>query len=295
MDTKYLTPFADWLSISYPTSMSPHLQLVSYFNELSMLIYKDLGGSKESYTCVTGGSVFITSKDTYTNISMSGSILQLARDSGRYTEFQTILASSPYNITRLDCAYDFPLDGHLTMSRIDTLYPDGNSTIASRSRQIRFVTSRNLDRKRTGTCYFQSSKYKGTIKLRVYDKAHEVYERQNIVIPPTTRYELSVARGASLADFHNPTNLFWHFIPTELLKPSKGVFTKPWVATERIIYDDYSTSGITEYESLKWLIQTSPALLQLVRATKNVNGGDMLLKREIAELLSKDAQHVAQA
>jgi hypothetical protein len=293
MDTNYLIPFADWLSISYPTSLSPHLDLVAFFNTLSPLIYTDMGGSKQLYKSINGGSIFITSRDNYVNVSISGTILDSARQSGQYTELQTILSSSPYNITRLDCAYDVPLAGSLSIDRIETLYPSGIAVVAGRPRQMQYITTKLNSTTRTGTVYFQNTKYKGTVKLRVYDKANEVYEKQNQFIRPTTRYELSIARGASLKDFHNPASAFWHFLPVELLKRPQDLSIKPWVATERINYDEYSKMEITDYARFKFLIENHPALLELINAAKLIHGADVLFTRHIIDSLNTDAlRHV---
>jgi hypothetical protein len=293
MHTEYLKTFPDWLSISYPTSMSPHLDLVSFFTTLSPLEYLDLGGSKQLYKAISGGSIFITAKTDYVNISISGSLLKQCRESGLNNDLQQILASAPYNITRLDIAYDLPICGTLAIDSIQSTYPLGFASIASRSRQLQYILTQVTDKTKTGTVYFQNSKYKGTIKLKVYDKTHEVFQKTCTVIPSTTRYELSICRGASLKDFAQPTSAFWHFLPTELLKrPDESLIPK-WKATERINYDDYTSPSPTDYERLKFLIENHPVLKQLIQETKRVHGGELLLKQQINSLLlTNAARHV---
>lgn len=285
MSTNYLKPFSDWLSISYPTTKSPHLEIISFFNQYAVFEYFELGGGKELYKS-SSGTIHMVSKDNFVNLSLSGSLLNLARKEGEMVSLQMLLSSGPYNITRLDIAYDAPMPGHLVLSNIRALYPTGYAKISSRERQLQYVTNQLETGKETGTCYFQTKKYKGTLKLRVYDKAYEQLQEFNRSIPPTTRYELTIGRGASLKDFSNPENAFWHFIPSGLLRKPVNMYTCKWVAKERIDYDDYLDSKTTDYERLKFLIHNSPALLQLVRSASTTTGGRVLLEREISYMFA---------
>ena len=293
MHTEYFIPFPDWLSISYPTSMSPHLDLVTFLTSISPLEFTDLGGSKHLYKAFSGGSIFITAKNDYVNMSISGTLLKLCRESGLNNELHQILSSAPYNITRLDVAYDVPLSGHIAIDSIHSTYPLGWAVVASRARQLQYILTQLNENERTGTVYFQNSKYKGTIKLKVYDKTHEVFQKTGKDIPSTTRYELSICRGASLKDFASPSSVFWHFLPTDLLKRPDEHKISSWKATERINYDDYTTPLSTDYERLKFLISNHPVLRDLILETQRVHGGDMLLKSQIEQMLSKNAfRHV---
>jgi hypothetical protein len=292
MPTNYLTPFADWLSISYPASISPHSELVSFFTTLSPLTFKDLGGSKELYKCTNGGSFVITTKQNFVNISISGALLSIVRMNSKMNDFQQILASAPYNITRLDIAYDVPIPGHTSIARIRKLYPEGHAVVANRARQLQYILNQLSETSVTGTVYFQTTKYKGTIKLRVYDKEHEAFQTRNEILPPTTRYELSIGRGASLKDFSTPSSAFWHFVPKELLPRPKEIPTA-WVATPRISYDLYTSFELTDYERFRYVLENHPALTQIIKEACTVNGGDMLLRNQINQLLSiYAAKHV---
>ncbi len=288
MGINYLTPFSDWLSISYPTSCSPHHDILSYLSSLDLFGYSEMGRGKELYQGALGGTCFITSKDNYVNLSISGGVLSRAREAGTLHEFQSLLSSAPHNVTRLDAAYDVPVPGHKVISGIQSKFPQGTVEIAGKVRKLQYLLDQNSAGQYTGTVYFQSKSYKGTIKLRVYDKAHEQLEKSSVTIPPTTRYELTVSRGASLRDFACPDSIFWHFLPQGLLPKPNGV--PSWSPTERIDYDQHSISRVTDYERLKYFIQNSPALVELVRKASQVNGGSVLLEREIKSLLSQYAE-----
>lgn len=288
MSINYLKPFADWLSISYPASCSPHLEIISLLNDSNPMGYAEMGAGKELYKTEFGGSCFVTSKESYTNLSISGSMLSSSRDAGTFRELESLLGSAPHNITRLDVAYDTPMPGEQAISNIQRMYPTGYAKLAGRSRQMNYNLSQLDKGRQTGTVYFQTKSYKGTILLRAYDKAWEQLQAHGVTIPPTTRYEVTVNRGASLKDFSRPDAVFWHFLPEGLLKRPAGL--PDWSATERIDYDSHNGTRTTDYERLRFLIENSPALLQLVERAASVNGGSLLLEREIRAMLSQYAE-----
>lgn len=287
MSINYLKPFCDWLSISYPSSCSPHSELLSFLNQYVLFGYTDLGKGKESYKGQDGGSCFVTSKNGYCNISISGTVLQKCREAGALRDLTSILALAPHNITRLDAAYDVPIAGHKVIKGIQSKYPDCYVELATRLRRLQYVLDQDTHGRFTGTAYFQNRTYKGTVKLRVYDKTHQMFHEFGETIPTTTRYELSVARGASLRDFSDPSSIFWHFLPDGLLRKPDGV--PAWRAAERIHYDDYADSLVTDYERLRFLIQSSPALVEIVKRANTVCGGSTLLERELRSMLSQYA------
>lgn len=287
MNINYLKPFADWLSISYPSSCSPHSEIISFLHDASPMGYSSLGTGKELYQALTGGSCFVTTKENYTNLSISGEVLSSIRSAGLMRELETLLSSSPHNITRLDIAYDVPLAGEISISKIQNQYDTGYAKLAGRFRQMNYNLSQLGKDRQTGTAYFQNKSYKGTILLRVYDKAWEVLQRSGDTISPTTRYELTIHRGASLRDFSTPSTAFWHFLPDELLTAPNDV--PKWVATERIDYDEHNGSLTTDYERLRFLIQNCPSLVHLVEKASTVNGGSVLLEREIRSMISQYA------
>ena len=196
MNIDYNRPFSDWLSISHALSQSPHHEVLGFLGKLCKFDHVAHGRGVEYYLSESGSLKTTISKKSI-NLSFSGSLLSLVRASGSINDFIMILGSAPYNITRLDAALDTPVAGEIIYKQIRTLYPSGKATISGRERQMSFVINPSLAGD-TGTFYFQTKSYKGYQKLRVYDKANEVLTKKGIEIPPTTRYELSVARGASL-------------------------------------------------------------------------------------------------
>lgn len=287
MNIDYNRPFSDWLSISHAISQSPQHEVLAFLGKLSKFDYIDNGRGVETYLCESGSIRITVSKESI-NLSFSGAILSLVRASGTMNDFVMILASAPYNITRLDAAIDIPIAGQITLSQIRKLYPSGKAKISGRDRQLMYVINPSENNTETGTVYFQTKSYKGYQRLRAYDKANELFLKKGIEIPPTTRYELSVARGASLRDLIDPTNILFHYLPVELIRPPKGMVVQAWKPQQRVEYDESVTIYRTDYEELKRVIESHPALQNILERSSSVNGGPELLMRFIQQRLSKN-------
>lgn len=282
---KHFEVFADWLSISYAASQSPISEILSFLGQLTTVDELPKGKDKTLYQVSDAGTMFVTHKDSYHNFSFSGGLLAALRRLPDYRDFILALASRPHNITRLDAAFDVPVDMPLVLKNIRKVYSSGYAEICDHHRKIQYHLS-DRDGVTTGTVYFQNRTYQGNVKLRVYDKKEEVFDKHGEDIPPTTRYELSIGRGASLADFQNPTSIFWHYMPEDLLRPPSDVLIKPWSPTERVAYDDVDENHTTDYETLRFLIQNSASLRSLVDRCLSVNGGAELLVREVQSAVS---------
>lgn len=287
-DINYFTPFSDWLSISYSSQNSPYTSILAFLNKINLETKEISKGSEKTlYQCSSGGSLFVTHKLEYHNFSFSGALLQVIRDNEALRDFLLLLGASPYNITRLDVAYDLPLEGSLAIDNIEKAYPTGRAYICSHPRTLQYVLGYNYTGKvKTGTVYFQNSKYKGNVKLRAYDKTKEVLDRTDYLIPPTFRYEFTICRGASLRDFSDPTCVFWHYMPENLLKRPTGDLIDTWKPIDRIEYDKVAKQSPTDFETLRYLIQNSIALRNLIEQASLVNGGASLLHREIDSTVS---------
>jgi hypothetical protein len=288
MSTNYYEPFCDWLSISHTASTSPANELVAFINSIIPLTTDVDQKYKEVYKS-GNGSIHINRFSTSISISMSGGILSAVRESGLLNELTMILGSTSYNITRLDAAIDIPLSGISSLSRVRKLYPKGIATLSGRLRNLLYVLNPLNDKTETGTVYFQNKSYKGHIFLRMYDKAFEALNR-SIVIPPTTRYELTIKRGASLRDLINPTDLLFNYLPTELLSSPKTLIVKPWKPIDRSKYDVEVESLITDYEQLKSILESHPGLNTIIEYACTLNGGSSLLTRYVEKCISANAE-----
>ncbi len=291
----YKTPFSDWLSISYATSSSPINELFGFFSDF-ITVTEVYSKPKESLYRIGDGTLKIIHQEEFNSFSFSGSLLAAIRNSNYYSDFLRLLASAPYNISRLDIAYDLPISGSASIQNIQRLYPDSKCCIASHFRNMQFILS-NADvssREMTGTVYFQTKKYSGHVFLKVYDKAYEMKSKQKDfgfldVAPPTTRYELTVKRGASLKDFDSPASCFWRFIPRELLRAPDQYLISSWFPTDRISYDNSTGFDLTDYETFRQLLEKHTALELIINRSMAVNGGSSLLIRHIQKYIDTHA------
>lgn len=286
MDTNYYQPFCDWLSISHSASNSPSNEFVAFINSIIPLTTDVDHKYKEVYKS-SHGSIHINRLSTSVSISMSGGILSAVRGNGLLNEMSMILGSSSYNITRFDAAIDIPICGAYSISRVRKLYPKGIATLSGRLRNLLYVLNPLNDKTDTGTVYFQNKSYKGHIFLRMYDKAFESLNR-SIAIPPTTRYELTIKRGASLRDLIDPSDLLFNYLPTELLSAPKTLSIKPWKPVERAQYDEDTPFLITDYEQFKSVLESHPGLNTLIEYSLTLNGGAGLLTRYIQKCIDQN-------
>ncbi|MEE4248709.1 MAG: hypothetical protein V2I33_25300, partial [Kangiellaceae bacterium] len=174
----FFRTFPDWLSISFPCSQTPLLGVLDLLGKKSPFQVKPRGKSKTLYMFDNGGTLFVTEEATYQNLSFSGQLLAMLRDSHLDAEFITLLRSHPHNVTRLDVALDVPLAGSSVIRSLRAKFPDGVADIAGRSRRLRFQTCSDYydPRLETGTVYFQTRTYGGYVKLKVYDKIHQLLD-----------------------------------------------------------------------------------------------------------------------
>jgi len=282
--TNYYRVFADWLSISYAASCSPYSEILALLSELHDYTERPKGKDKTLYEFPNIGTLFVTHTDSFHNFSFSGGLLKSLKDFNMFRSFLITLGSHPHNITRLDAALDVPIAGHIIMGNIKRAYPSGYAEICGTKRKIQYITS-HIDGVQTGTTYFQSKGYSGYVFLRVYDKADEAFVKSGVELPPTTRYELTAKRGASLRDLENPMSLFWHYMPDKVLKCPPHLQIPAWSPAERVEYDDIEESSPTDIETLRYLVENSSALQQLVKQAQSINGGDFILLRAVETAL----------
>ena len=285
---EYGKVFSDWLSLSYSASNSPVTEILSFLDSVSAIEEVPQGSSRTLYKVSDFGTLLVRHDDCYQNFSFTGGVLAALRRLPNYRDFVLALGSYPSNVTRLDAALDLPISANTVIRNIDRQHPSRQVEVAGHKRSLQFITD-SLGEEATGTVYLQNRRYSGYIKIRVYDKTKEMLDK-GIEIPPTTRYEIEVHKGASLKDFCEPLSVFWHYMPSSILSKPKSSLIPSWEPTERIKYDDKPISHTTDYEQLRRLIQSSFALKSLATKSAQTNGGSRLLLRELEALLSLESR-----
>ncbi len=284
----YNTVFSDWLSITFPASTCPYDEILQIFSQSGPLVEQFSGRDEIRYKIGDSGSCKILSKDHYINFSISGSTLRSIESKGLQRDFHLTLGRSASNISRLDASIDYPLPGAPVIASFKQRFPDSEIAFSKKLRKIIYQTDL-VNGQETGTAYFQKKNYRGHVKIKAYDKAHQLneamYEACGVrPFPSRFRYEISIGRGASLADFADPTRVFWHYMPKSILRPPEGLLIAPWKPTERVSLDDAVQKHTTSIEELRYYLENSITLRQLLSKVSSVHGGE----RELLKLVSRE-------
>lgn len=246
---------ADWLDVTYsPEDSHQRDELRLFLGNLGFNCH-DYTSDTETWVPSDGsyGTLRSEVKSTHVRISTSGQILSLLRDIGQFDNFLALLSTAPYRVTRLDAAYDVPTDAALRIADILRRFPREMSLNRQRPLRVHSLLSARLDGLPSGTVYF-GHRSDARVTARVYDKALEQFEKRNLVIPPTTRYELTFKRGhASLRDAHDPTAIFWAHIGS-LLTPPSGV--PEWLPSDSLGWE-YVRPSPLPFERLKRRVESS--------------------------------------
>lgn len=212
--------------------------------------------------------------------SASGDALRRMRELGAFGEYLSLLSVVPHKVTRLDAAFDLPVDFPIVYAKLQERYPDDRVCLTRKeSRVTHDVSARKSDGLRTGTWYV-GKKSKARVTAAVYDKQEEALEKRGHILPPTTRFELRFSKdlGCTLRDAYMPKSLFYEFASPTLLPRPDGVdrwvpHGDGWVGT--------AVEAKLTYRQLSDRIDNSPELLALQRMAVDLGepGVELLLNR----------------
>lgn len=260
----FYTPTLDWLDVTYSPDDNPSDQLNDFILSHPLAPEDGLPPSQNRYRfvdfetrTVDYGCLDISTKYKAYRVSASGSFLASLRSLGLFNEFLTILASSPYRVTRLDAALDRQVDAATVLADLDLHHPREVSLSRLRPLQTTMITSRRSDGLRTGTWY-AGHRSRARVTARVYDKTNEILDRSGIDIGHKfTRYELTFREGtANLNDAYTPSGIFWAHVgallPVPADVPAWNVSDVPSWVSER--------SEVLPYEALLRRVSNSSEL-----------------------------------
>lgn len=231
----FATPTADWLDVTYSPNDNPHDLLVDFLTTHNFQPQPAKDGTLSVYRHIcpetlnpSSGVLQISTKYRAYRISASGDVLATIRALGAYNQYFTVLASSPYRVTRLDAAYDVAVDAATVLAKLDAKYPHSVSLSRQRALPTKMLTSRRVDGLRSGTWY-AGHRSKARVTARVYDKTLEIFDRTNALYAEhSTRYELTFREGiANLSDAYSPSAIFWAHVSSILTVPSDAPVWSP--------------------------------------------------------------------
>lgn len=258
--------FCDWLDVTYSPIDYPSEEVSLFLQSSAQASLREHTHNSASWV-VGDGLIRFDARRRYSRISASGAALAYLRTLGVFDDYLITLASAPHKVTRLDAALDLPLDGADVVSELRARFPISCSLSRKGQRVSSLLSPRDSDGRETGSWYV-GHRAKGEVTARVYDKAHEAWQKRGEMLSPTTRYEITVRKGykPTLRDASMPDAIFWHFASPELLTAPDGV-------------GDWSPGGMYSWEHtpdvqppgavLKSRISTSPDLAAIVSLAKS--------------------------
>jgi len=210
--------FCDWLDLTF----DPSEDLTWLSPLLNSIGAVDLGDS--CFKLSNGGTIKHQKNRRWQRLSLSGRSLASFREFSCFNELLECVSRQPYKITRLDAAYDVPVDASAVVSGLwDRYRASGVRLNALNSVNAGLVLGKRFDGADTGT-FYAGDRRKNRVMARVYDKQHEVFERSKALIAPLTRYEITVKTDqATLRDVSAPAAIFWHYASPALLQAPANV------------------------------------------------------------------------
>jgi len=268
-----LEVFCDWLDVTAPPSEEYRIR-----SELGPLLSSVGEKVSDDLYRLNNGSVKLQGNSRWFKVGLSGQAVALLRFSGLWLDVLSLIGEGPHRVTRVDAAVDLPLDGADAISELQSSYPLGEVRLSQRPVAITELLSTRSDGRKTGTWY-AGHRGKSEITCRVYDKAQEALDKRGEVIPPRTRCELTVCKGASptLRDAAEPSRLFWHYMAPAILRRPPGVpewssgWAEGWVMHR---------SEFLPAQALKRRIEESPELSALIELADSIGpmGRSMALR-----------------
>lgn len=177
---------------------------------------------------VRRGEVFV--------VSLSGTALMFLRANDCFSDFLWCFAERPHRVTHLDAAYDRrEVEASPVILELYRRGIDRGFRLSQRKAPVSCHFALNDAGEETGTVYVGAKNAR--VSLAVYDKRQEQIVKGRPDPGPMVRYELRFRGGEdavplTLRDAADPTALFWHYMPDDILTPTRGVTVPKWVKTD---------------------------------------------------------------
>lgn len=217
--------FCDFLTVTVPEdeweSLRPSLEVVLEG------VYCE-APDKGVYICPLGGWVKSGKRSGVVWVQASGALLAALRKMNLYAAYLQLFAGLPHRVTRLDASLDVRTDAPSEIVRVYQL-ATGKGGVSLTQKAVKptavsfYLSPSAFDGRETGTLYIGGKT--AEVRLVLYDKREEFYKSSRLDLDPLLRYEFRVTgkMGASLKDAYDPTAMFWHFMPHDVLPTPAGV------------------------------------------------------------------------
>lgn len=221
VDTSALEVFCDYLATTHPVEDSPTAEASLWLQDHGFYLrptgqprvwnfYSPSGDDRPSGLCR------VEEKNQYHRLSLSGAALVYLRAHHLFSEWLAFVGSYSHRVTRLDAAVDLPHDAPPLLADLHQQYPS-TVNLGRKGVPVTRMLETREDGLETGTWYV-GHRTRARRTLRVYDKQWERISKAGALIPPTTRVEATITRGASLRDAHSPAAIFWDVVSPAILQ-----------------------------------------------------------------------------
>lgn len=220
----YDSPFVDWLSFTVPSNEADFV--VSEFDS----IFSMFGATRDDnqlYRFSTSGghgTCKIDANNDFYVFSISGQALAHLRLFSLIQDVLYAISRVTHKITRLDVACDFKITSYIAISQLSKIVADGAARLtrkAIKPENCKKILSIDLNGNETGT-YYLGHRASSDVCCRVYDKAHETYQRFG-TIPTEQRLRIEFTfKGLTLPtlrDVSLPSDIFHHHAQHTLVSP----------------------------------------------------------------------------
>lgn len=255
--------FCDWLDFTLPADRYELSDLIAEFH-----VFNFVESTEDSLRTPCGRGVLkFTKYSSVIRVSLSGACLTYIRLSGHFKDFIYWLSERPHHITRFDAALDISVPAPSVLSDLIRKYRGKDVKLGQRGLPVTTILTANDLGDQTGTFYVGHRK-KAAVTARVYDKQFEALEKNGALLPPTTRYEITVRGDRSkkspcLNDLFDPRSIFYEYASPALLKRPSGIAS--WSPDSSFSFTPEVSPGRTAYERASELVDEAGLLRSLAR------------------------------
>ena len=274
----------DWLDITTSADSETPENIINYVSAYASDIQQNEEKNK-TVIDIAGGVLQVEIKKRWARVSASGKVLDAFRMLKIFDNYLDTLGALPHKVTRLDAAYDTQEDGADILAKLRRRYRSERPSLSRKALPVSVIISRrDIDNRETGT-FYAGHRTRAQVTARVYDKQHELKQKQGLEVSPRTRYELTVKGGMSpsLRDAAEPSRVFWHYMAPTFLKKPAGVCVKPWEPGWGGSWESTSVE-VDLVKRLKSLVENSTVIDQMISVADEISPAEG--RAYLARLLS---------
>lgn len=282
-----LEVFTDRLHVCYPQAdfRSIRGRVVEFLDSLGCsTAYDKPHECSGLWRHADGGTLRASSvRNAWAMLQVSGALLATLRAADLLRSFLGTLGSEPGNVTLMDVTADVHTDAPPVVADVYRRATSGEGIRLTRKRtpisEVTRFSGLNAAGVETGTVYIGARRAR--VRLKVYDKQHEMAQNHGVSGPPRVRYEFTIKDQAmSLRDAYEPAGLFWSYMANTGLLPVPSPMPERSPAPLERVEADHA-GLLSPEDRLRRRVAFSDELRALARLADSLPEGRALLHRLI--------------